>query len=179
MLSANLTDINDTQTCELVMKHLSNVIRTAINEQLPQGVQSIQELCIVQPHQSKKDILFTTLCFARLISEDLGIEYVFSTDSDSDIMPGAIGKMARLFENDTNIGGVAGHVRFTHPRPTWMSHIAVSFMWFDQEITKAQGAIFGATDCQPGPCAAFRVSALNSVLVPWYCQTVLGQRTVS
>ncbi|KAJ5041334.1 uncharacterized protein L3040_005879 [Drepanopeziza brunnea f. sp. 'multigermtubi'] len=166
MLSANLGDFEDEQNCKFVMDHVSSAIRSAIAEQLfPQGIKNIQALCVIQPHRSKKDILFTALSFASIISEELGFDYLFSTDSDSAIMPGAMSEMTRMFESDTNVGGVSGHLRFSHPQPTFLSRMTASHYWFEQEISKAQGSIFGATECQPGPCAAFRVSALKSVLV--------------
>ncbi|PVH76865.1 glycosyltransferase family 2 protein [Cadophora sp. DSE1049] len=145
MLSANLMDVELEENNAFIMDHVSSFIRGVIEEAVfPRSIKDIQALCIVQPHQSKKDILFTALSFAAVMSEELNIPYLFSTDSDSTIIS----------------GGLASHY------------------WFEQEISKAQGAIFGATECQPGPCAGFRVSVLKSVLVPWFCQRVWGHRTV-
>lgn len=45
-------------------------------------------------------------------------------------------------------------------------------------ITRGQTGAVDAVDCQPGPCAAFRLIALESILLPWYTQTSLGVKTV-
>ena len=179
MLSANLTDVEIEQNNAFIKDHISSFIRSRLTEAISaQSIKDIQAVCIVQPHQSKKDILFTALSFATLISEEHNIPYLFSTDSDSMIVPGALGKIINSLESDVNTGGVSGHLMFSHPRPTYLTRMTASHYWFEQEIPKAQGAIFGATECQPGPCAGFRVSVLKSVLVPWYCQRVFGHRTV-
>ena len=179
MLSANLMDVETEETSTFLTDHISSFIRARLTEAIsPQSIKGIQALCIVQPHQSKKDILFTALSFATVISKERKIPYLFSTDSDSMIVPGALGQIIDSLESDVNIGGVSGHLRFSHPRPTYLTRMTASHYWFEQEIPKSQGAIFGATECQPGPCAGFRVSVLKSVLVPWYCQRVFGHRTV-
>ncbi|PBP23820.1 hyaluronan synthase [Diplocarpon rosae] len=180
MLSAKLTNVEDAQTCEFIMEHLSSMIRCLIEGQTSfQAIRDARGICVVQPHNSKKDILFTTLVFARVISEELGLEYVFSTDSDSAIAPGGLEQVVSLFDKDTNTGGVSGHLRFIHSSHTYISRMAASHYWFEQEISKAQGSIFGATEVQPGPCAGFRISALNLILVPWYCQRIFGQKVVT
>ncbi|KAH7321995.1 nucleotide-diphospho-sugar transferase [Rhexocercosporidium sp. MPI-PUGE-AT-0058] len=179
MRSATLTDVEDERTCNFIMDHMTSCIRGILKEgMLHQSIKDIQALCIVQPHQSKKEILFTALSFASVVADELRIPYLFSTDSDSAIVPGALGKIITSLECDARIGGVSGHLRFRNPRPTYITRMTASHYWFEQEIPKAQGAIFGATECQPGPCAAFRVSVLKSVLVPWYCQRTFGHKTI-
>ncbi|KAH6699051.1 nucleotide-diphospho-sugar transferase [Leptodontidium sp. 2 PMI_412] len=178
MLSASLTDVEDEQTCAFIMEHISSFIRGLLEEKIPsRSIKDVQALCIVQPHQSKKEILFTTLCFAGVVARELSIPYLFSTDSDSAIVPGALKKIITSLEGNDNIGGVSGHLRFRNPRPTYLTRMTASWYWFEQEIPKIQGAIFGATECQPGPCAGFRVSVLKLVLVPWYCQRTCGHKT--
>lgn len=179
MLSTKLNDVEDEQTRSFIMDHMSSFIRGVLEGKLfPGSINDIQALCIVQPHKSKKDILYTTLSFASVIADQLGIPYLFSTDSDSSMVPGSLGKIFTSLEADANIGGVSGHLRFQNPRATYLTRMTSSHYWFEQEIPKAQGAFFGATECQPGPCAAFRVSVLKSVLVPWYCQRTCGHKTV-
>ncbi|KAH7393660.1 nucleotide-diphospho-sugar transferase [Cadophora sp. MPI-SDFR-AT-0126] len=179
MLSANLMDVEIEENNTFIMDHVSSFIRVRLEEAIfPRSIKDIQALCIVQPHQSKKDILFTALSFATIISTESNIPYIFSTDSDSMIVPGTLGKIIESLESDANIGGVSGHLRFSHPQPSYLTRMTASHYWFEQEIPKSQGAIFGATECQPGPCAGFRVPVLQSVLVPWFCQSVFGHRTV-
>lgn len=162
-----------------IMDRLQSDVRELLEEELlPSHPRDIRAICVVQPHRSKKDILFTTLIVATILCREQSIDFIFSTDSDSTVSPSAIPKMARKLSSDQNIGGVSGHMRFFHPNPTFITHVATSYYWFQQDVYKIQGAIFGANECQPGPCGAFRASALNKVLVPWSCQRVLGRKMV-
>lgn len=160
---------------ERLRSHVSELLG---EELLPSHPRDIGAICIVQPHRSKKDILFTTLMVATILAQEKSTDLIFSTDSDSTVSPDAIPKMARKLNSDANIGGVSGHMRFFHPNPTFITKVATSYYWFQQDVYKIQGAIFGTNECQPGPVGAFRASALNKVLVPWSCQRVLGRKMV-
>jgi hyaluronan synthase len=163
-----------------IMERLqSHVLELLAEELLPSHPRDIRALCIVQPHRSKKDILFTSLVVATILARVKSTDFIFSTDSDSVVSPDAIPKMARKLNSDLNIGGVSGHMRFFHPNPTFITKVATSYYWFQQDVYKIQGAVFGANECQPGPVGAFRASALNKVLVPWSCQRILGRKMVS
>lgn len=179
---ATLADVdllNDEAGQAAIMERLQSYVRELLAEELlPSHLRDVRALCVVQPHRSKKDILFTTLIVATILSQAQSIDFIFSTDSDSTVSSGAIPKMARKLSSDQNIGGVSGHMRFFHPNPTFITHVATSYYWFQQDVYKIQGAIFGANECQPGPCGAFRASALSKVLVPWSCQKVLGRKMV-
>ncbi|KAG8163056.1 hypothetical protein KVR01_007534 [Diaporthe batatas] len=157
----------------------SHVLDLLTEELLPNHPRDIGAICIVQPHRSKKDILFTTLVVGTVLAQAQSTDLIFSTDSDSTVSPDAIPKMARKLSSDTNIGGVSGHMRFFHPNPTFITKIATSYYWFQQDVYKIQGAMFGTNECQPGPVGAFRASALNKILVPWYCQRVLGRKMIT
>lgn len=50
--------------------------------------------------------------------------------------------------------------------------------WTELAITRGQTGAVDAVDCQPGPCAAFRLVALEPILLKWYAQTSIGIRTV-
>ncbi|KAK2599897.1 hypothetical protein N8I77_011614 [Diaporthe amygdali] len=177
---ADIEVLNDENGQAAIMERLQNYLRDLLAEELlPRHPCDVRAICVVQPHRSKKDILFTTLTVATIIAQDQCAEFIFSTDSDSIVSPGAILKMARKLESNPNVGGVSGHMRFFHPRPTFITKVATSYYWFQQDVYKIQGAIFGANECQPGPCGAFRAPALNKVLIPWYCQRVLGRKMIT
>lgn len=161
---------------EVLSLHVHDLLTESL---LPTQLQDVKAICIVQPHRCKKDILFTTLVFTTVLAEMIGVEYVFSTDSDSRVQPDAMGKMTARMVSDENTGGVAGHLRFFHPDETIISRMSSSQYWFKQEVAKIQGAFWGTTECQPGPCASFRVEALRPVLIPWYGQSLLGTKMVS
>lgn len=179
---ATLADVdllNDEAGQAAITERLQSYVRELLAEELlPSHLRDVRAICVVQSHRSKKDILFTTLIVATILAQAQSIDFVFSTDSDSTVSPDAIPKMAGKLSSDQNIGGVSGHMRFFHPNPTFITKVATSYYWFQQDVYKIQGAIFGANECQPGPCGAFRASALTKVLVPWSCQRVLGQKMV-
>lgn len=177
--AADVDLLNDEAGQAAITERLQSYVRELLVEDLlPSHPRDVRAICIVQPHRSKKDILFTTLILATILAQAQSVDFIFSTDSDSTVSPDAMPKMARKLSSDQNIGGVSGHMRFFHPQPTFITHVATSYYWFQQDVYKIQGAIFGANECQPGPCGAFRASALTKVLVPWSCQRVLGRKMV-
>ncbi|KAK7696934.1 hypothetical protein SLS64_014063 [Diaporthe eres] len=180
---ATLADVdllNDEAGQAAITERLQSYVRELLAEELlPSHLRDVRAICVVQSHRSKKDILFTTLIVATILAQAQSIDFVFSTDSDSTVSPDAIPKMAGKLSSDQNIGGVSGHMRFFHPNPTFITKVATSYYWFQQDVYKIQGAIFGANECQPGPCGAFRASALTKVLVPWSCQRVLGRKMIT
>ena len=177
------TDTDEQEFNEAVMHQLCSFVNSILDERATSlasriAKHQIPAICVMQPHRSKKDILFTALTFAIVIARQMNVESIFSTDSDSIMGQGSLESMVSMMNTDTNIGGVSAHLRFFHPRPTLISRMMTSFYWFDQEVSKAQGSFFGITECQPGPGAAFKVGALREVLVSWYHQRLWGQKMV-
>ncbi|POS75345.1 hypothetical protein DHEL01_v206257 [Diaporthe helianthi] len=172
--------LNDEAGQAAITEQLRSYVSQLLAEELlPDHPRDIGAICVVQPHRSKKDILFTTLIIATILAEAHSTDLIFSTDSDSTVSPDAIPQMARKLNSDQNIGGVSGHMRFIHPKPTFITQVATSYYWFQQDVYKIQGAIFGTNECQPGPVGAFRASALVKVLIPWSCQRVLGRKMIT
>lgn len=145
---------------------------------LHNGNSTRKAICIRQPHASKKEILFTSLIFAIYFAQKTNREVIFSTDSDTVIRPEALENVVRMMHSDENIGGVSGHMQFFHEKPTYISNLASAYYWNQQDVAKIQGAASGFNECQPGPCAGFRVDALKEILVPWVGQKVFGTKMV-
>lgn len=168
------------------MAHLLAAVHTLVEAdastgtmlQLRNSTHTRKAICVSQPHNSKKEILFTAMVFAIYFAKRTYRDVIFSTDSDTVIRPDALGHVVRAIHADDGIGGVSGHMQFFHERPTCISYLASAYYWFQQDVAKIQGAMFGFNECQPGPCAGFRVAALEQVLASWVGQTVLGRKMV-
>lgn len=46
------------------------------------SLHEIRYLCIHQPHMHKKGIMFTSFLFSLVINQTLGLEWIWSSDSD-------------------------------------------------------------------------------------------------
>ena len=158
---------------------LCQYVRQALEEQvLPQKVENIRHICIYQPHRSKKDILFSAFVVGLVIGEKLGMEYLWSSDSDSIIFPETLQRTVRPICADNRAGGASARLKMVNKNPTAVAKMIAAKYWFDQDVTRAQTAACKSSECQPGPCAAFRVSAMKAIVVPWYQQRMFGRRMV-
>ncbi|EXL93784.1 hypothetical protein NOF04DRAFT_13489 [Fusarium oxysporum II5] len=54
----------------------------------------------------------------------------------------------------------------------------VSILLGVRSFTRSTPACTATSDCQSGPCTAFRLSALSAILMPWYMQKVFGKRMI-
>ncbi|KAL1858039.1 hypothetical protein Daus18300_010151 [Diaporthe australafricana] len=103
---ADVDVLNDDAGQAAIMERLQSYVRELLAEELlPRHPRDVRAICVVQPHRSKKDILFTTLTIATILAQDQGTDFVFSTDSDSIVSPDALPKMARKLSSDPNVGG--------------------------------------------------------------------------
>lgn len=162
------------------MQLLLQAVRAHLQEKL--GVSTLRHvsaICICQPHRCKKAILFTCLLVTIILAECKGCEFLWSSDSDSVVTPGAVFKTIDILRSSPGTGGAAARLKSFHSQPTYISKMIAAKGWLDQDVTRMQSACFASAECQPGPCSAFRIQALKEALLPWYRQQVLGHRMVS
>ena len=140
---------------------------------------SFRAICVYQPHVSKKGIMFTNLIFATILGQANDISYLWTSDSDTlvtqDTLPLTIGCM----ESDPTIGGSCSSLSIHNENESFIAGMGSAAYWSELAITRGQTGAIDAVDCQPGPCAAFRLPALSPNLFDWYIQTSLGVKTVS
>ena len=138
----------------------------------------ITRLCLFQPHLHKKGIMFSAFIFSIVIAEMLGIEYLWSSDSDTIIMPDSLRSTIETIAGDPHVGGGSSGLIVHNENDTVTTKLGSVVYWSELYMTRSTSTASGTSDCQSGPSTAFRVCALPAVLYPWYTQTVLGHRMV-
>ncbi|KAF9886754.1 hypothetical protein FE257_011131 [Aspergillus nanangensis] len=138
----------------------------------------VTKLCLYQPHLHKKGIMFTSFIFSIVISEMLGIEYLWSSDSDTLVYDGSLRSTIETIAGDPNVGGGSCGLIVHNENDSVTTRLGSVVYWCELYLTRSVSTSSGTSDCQSGPSTAFRISALPAVLYPWYTQTVLGHRMV-
>lgn len=138
----------------------------------------VTKLCLYQPHLHKKGIMFTSFIFSIVISEILGIEYMWSSDSDTIVLPDSLRCTIDTIAGDPHVGGGSSGLIVHNENDSICTKLGSVVYWSELYMTRSVSTLSGTSDCQSGPSTAFRVSALPAVLYPWYTQTVLGHRMV-
>ncbi|GLI73655.1 hypothetical protein PoHVEF18_001875 [Penicillium ochrochloron] len=138
----------------------------------------VTRLCLFQPHLHKKGIMFSAFIFSIVISEMLGIEYLWSSDSDTIIMTDSLRSTIETIAGDPHVGGGSSGLIIHNENDTVTTKLGSVVYWSELYMTRSTSTASGTSDCQSGPSTAFRITALPAVLYPWYTQTVLGHRMI-
>lgn len=138
------------------------------------GEDAITRLCISQPHMHKKGIMFTSFIMSIVLSDVLDAKYLWTSDSDSILLPGTLARTMATFAGDPAIGG-ASTALFIHNRnDTVITQLGNAVYLNELHLARSFTGSATANDCQSGPCAAFRIAAIKGELIAWYNQNVLG-----
>ncbi|KAJ5232216.1 hypothetical protein N7468_005172 [Penicillium chermesinum] len=141
----------------------------------PDGV---KHLCLFQPHLHKKGIMFTTFIFSIVIAEMIGVEYLWSSDSDTLVLPDSLQSTVETLAGDPTVGGGSSGLIVHNENDSLPAKLGSVVYWSELYMTRSTSTSSGTSDCQSGPSSAFRISALPAVLYPWYTQTILGHRMI-
>ncbi|KAB8229487.1 hypothetical protein BDV23DRAFT_182447 [Aspergillus alliaceus] len=165
---------------EMTIAHCCQLAREIIDEQdLGLGeLGGVSRLCLYQPHMHKKGIMFTSFIFSIVISDILGIEYMWSSDSDTIVFPDSVRRTIETIAGDPTAGGGSSGLVVHNENDSLTTKLGSAVYWCELYMTRSTSACSGTSDCQSGPSTAFRVSALPAILYPWYTQTVLGRRMI-
>lgn len=139
-----------------------------------QGPNAVKHICVSQPHRHKKGIMFTSIILSMVISEMLGIEYLWTSDSDSMIQRDTLTQTMALMASDPTISGASTALYVHNKDETLMTQLGNAVYINELYLARSFSGSVAANDCQSGPCAAFRVSALHGELLAWYKQKVFG-----
>ncbi len=174
-LSAN------TDACEeLTIAYCCRLARAILSDHkiVLSGSDRITRLCLYQPHLHKKGIMFTSFIFSIVIADILGVEYLWSSDSDTIVFPDTLQNTVAATAGDANAGGASSALIVHNAEETAVTMLGSVVYWCELYITRSTPAASGTSDCQSGPSTLFRVSALPGILLMWYTQRVLGHRMV-
>lgn len=123
--------------------------------------------------------MFTSFIFAGVISEALGIEFLWTSDSDSWLSrPNTISQVVTAVVMEPLIGGASATLTIHNRNDSVMSSISDTFHRSEMHVTKSYAGALGASDCQSGPSALFRIKALAPVIFSWYRQSFFGHKVV-
>ncbi|KAF4547866.1 Hypothetical protein D9617_35g090170 [Elsinoe fawcettii] len=137
-----------------------------------------QPICIVQPHHSKKEIMFTTFIFALALARANDVEFIWSSDSDSWVFKDTIATAIDCIQPDEKLAGSCTSLTIHNGKASVVASMVAATYETDLALTSGLLSSCDSTDCQSGPCAIFRCEALKSIILPWYNQMVLGQRPI-
>lgn len=162
-----------------VLARLLNFVRSSLLQQTgSKDLRTVASVCISQPHRCKKDIQFTSLLASIVLAKERGLNFIWGSDSDSIVQSQTIRNTIELLARSANNGGASARLRAFHKSATPVSKMVTAKYWFDQDVTRMQTAAFNSSECQPGPCSALRVEALEEVILPWYLQRLWGRKMV-
>lgn len=139
---------------------------------------SFRAICVYQPHISKKGIMFTNFVFSWVLGQTHDISYLWTSDSDTWVTPETLPLTIGCMVSDPKIGGSCSSLSIHNENDSFIASLGSAAYWSELAITRGQTGAIDAVDCQPGPCAAFRLSALQPNLFDWYVQTSLGIKTI-
>jgi hyaluronan synthase len=142
------------------------------------AIGGLRVICLYQPHICKKDIMFTNMIFSLALGHANDIGYLWASDSDTWVFPDTLYRTVGCMSADPLIGGSCSALSVHNGNESLIAALGSAAYWSELAITRGQTGVVDAVDCQPGPCAAFRLIALEAVLLNWYTQTSFGIKTV-
>lgn len=184
LVDPEMSSPEDIEYCnELTISHCCQLAREILREHdiqfdktQPGG--GITKLCIYEPHMHKKAIMFTSFIFSIVISEVLDIEFMWSSDSDTIVLPDSLQKTIATVAGDENAGGASSGLIVHNEHETLWTKLGSAVYWCELYLTRSTSASSGTSDCQSGPSTVFRISALPGILYCWYTQKVMGKRMI-
>lgn len=91
-----------------------------------------------------------------------------------DSLEGTINAIA----GDPKAGGSSSGLIVHNAEDNVVTKLASCIYWCELYLTRSMPGSMAVSDCQSGPSAAFRLSAIRPILLPWYNQTVFGKKMV-
>jgi hyaluronan synthase len=172
--------IDDAEVNQIALEHCVQLARNLLAKSniTFTGPNAVSQLCIRQRHLHKKGIMFSTYVFSLVIADVLGIDLLWSSDSDTIVAEDSLSRTADTITADPSIGGASSALVVHNGEETTVTRLAETVYWGELYLTRSLPAATATSDCQSGPSTLFRIAALPSILVPWYLQTIWGKRMV-
>ncbi len=138
------------------------------------GPDAITRLCVTQPHMHKKGIMFTSFIMSFAISEILGLEFLWTSDSDSIVHETTLRVSAETVAGDDKCAGASTALAIHNRNETVVTKLGNVVFLNELHLSRCFSSAVGANDCQSGPCAIFRIKPIRPEIIQWYKQTFLG-----
>ncbi|POS74039.1 hypothetical protein DHEL01_v207566 [Diaporthe helianthi] len=166
----------------IAMERCKQIARRLLEEQLGDrplsGPGGVKQLLVYQRHMHKKGIMFTVLVFSIVLADMLGVEFVWSSDSDTIVLPESLDGTISTVAGDHTIGGASSGLVVHNAADTVVTKLASTIYWCELYLTRSMPGSMAVSDCQSGPSAVFRLSAISPILIRWYNQRVFGKKMI-
>ncbi|KAG8162273.1 hypothetical protein KVR01_008038 [Diaporthe batatas] len=166
----------------IAMEQCKQVARRVLEQQLGgrslSGPEGMKQLLVYQRHMHKKGIMFTVLVFSIVLADMLGVEFVWSSDSDTIVLPESLDGTISTVAGDHTIGGASSGLVVHNAADTVVTKLASTIYWCELYLTRSMPGSMAVSDCQSGPSAVFRLSAISPILIRWYNQRVFGKKMI-
>lgn len=174
-------DLDESACNDAALEHCIQLVRNLLSQRniTFSGPNAVSQLCIRQRHMHKKGIMFTTYLFGLVIADIIGVEFLWSSDSDTLVFEDSLSRTVDAIAADPTIGGASSGLVVHNGQEGAVTKLAETVYWGELYLTRSLPAATATSDCQSGPSTVFRLAALPPILVPWYMQTILGKRMVS
>ena len=136
-------------------------------------------ICFTQPHCDLKAIRFSAWLVGTVLAECYGIDFIWSSDSDTIVRPDTIPNITMAMARDPCIGGASAVVCVHNSHDSMIAKLATIMFALNTYLNRAAMGALGQSDCLMGSSSAFRVDALRQMLMPWYCYRVKASKVVS
>ena len=172
--------VDEAELDAVALRHCIQLARTLLDQAGVSfsGPDAVRQICLSQRHMHKKGVMFTTYVFALVVANALGIEYLWSSDSDTIVLDGSLAKTTDAMASDPSIGGASSGLVVHNGDESVVTKLAETVYWGELYLTRSTPAATATSDCQSGPSTLFRLAAMPPILVPWYMQTIFGKRMV-
>ena len=138
------------------------------------GPDAVTRLCVTQPHMHKKGVMFTSFILSFAISEILGLEFLWTSDSDSFVHENTLRVTAETIAGDARCAGASTALAIHNRNQSVVTKLGNVVFLNELHLSRCFASAVGANDCQSGPCAMFRTNFIRPEIISWYKQTFLG-----
>ncbi|KIW46910.1 uncharacterized protein PV06_02531 [Exophiala oligosperma] len=137
---------------------------------------TVPSLCILQPHSGIKEIRFAAWLVSKVIADKLGTPWIWSTDSDTSVLPDCIEMTVATLAGDDKAGAASSSVMIRSQPCSLLNLVYRSYFQAGVYTARAFCAANGSSTILTGPNTAYSVHALAQALLPWYLQTFQGAK---
>lgn len=123
--------------------------------------------------------MFTSFIICFALSDLLGLEFVWTSDSDSMVHKDTIKTTIETIRGDDKCAGASTALRIHNGKDNLVTTLGNTIYLNELHLSRCFSSAVGSNDCQSGPCAAFRTKVIKPELLAWYKQRVFGNWMVS
>jgi hyaluronan synthase len=153
--------------------------RLVVQLQLQASRKGMPAMLISQPHVGLKEVRFAAWMTSIVLADLLKVDYMWSSDSDSCVMPGCISDCVAALVGDDQAGAASAMLVVRNWEQTFFSRLHGGYYQSESALQRVAYGCVGKNNCIQGPSGCYRIEAIRPILFEWYAQRVLGRKVVS